>query len=311
MPYVITRERWQRQPEYLTGVDFTHPLAQGFENPRAFFYVFNAGNAGDYSTVLSFIAHDSTGNNSDQAVSHLDSAGNYPILKGVPAGGSYGNTGQRLLFGAASTGFIQTNVLIDAKINAQGTVYWAQDPNTAFNASTIRSPWGATTGAGNPSFSAQAFVDNNLYIGWANGGDARVIIANSAALWTTGRLQHWALTWINGGKSKLFVDGILVGTAANNLSVSAFSGTDTFAIGKQGGLPNYWDGSLAYFGITGAEHSVGQIEAFAENPYQFLMPRVRRKFLGPVSAAVAGLLAVGSGDGAGGGVGTTAVGSAG
>jgi hypothetical protein len=247
---LIVPHRWRRPPPGAVGIDWSHPLASGFENPQAFFYAFQ----GDYTSL--------TGVN-DCAPT------NSPTFVGVP-------DGQVLRLVSASQQIVTAVSPSVTYFNPQGTFYWQMSPTSTYNDGTQR----AIFGAGNvtPMFSGQSFTDNNLYIGWGDASDTRVIIANSASYWLPGRFDSWALTWVDAGLSILYVNGVEVGRNSG--------GTDTFdasaaplrigSLGESFGIA--FDGYFSYAAFTGRAHSAAEVREFHQNPWQIFKPRQRRTF---------------------------------
>lgn len=114
-----------------------------------------------------------------------------------------------------------------------GTVIWEMVPATSYNDGQIRGIWGQTTGVGIPEFTAQKYSDNNFYIGW-NGvsGDQRVTM--TATAYQAGVPVRFAFTWVNGGVSRLYANGILIGSNGGTTNTTNIG--FAFNYGKQGDL---------------------------------------------------------------------------
>ena len=254
------RRRWDRQPEWPVVLDYSHPLSYGFIHPKAFFYLLGQGNVDatlySGSNPTNGLVYDVSGNNNN-GKQDVGFSGFGQSEQG--AGMSFISGGTR----------INTNFLIDSTINGEGTVYWAQQPSTAFNDGNQRFMWGANTSGSAPEFSAQKFTDNKLYVGW-NGfsGDNRVTIANTAQWWSTDRVNHWAFTWKSGTKARLYNNGLLIGTASSNSNVGAFSGSNTFQIVAIFSTSNVFTGTMLYCGLSSKQHDDGMVYDMAQAPFQ-------------------------------------------
>lgn len=150
---------------------------------------------------------------------------------------------------------VNTNKSIGTIIGSidSGTVSWWQNPSTFYNSGAVRGIWGDTDWPFTKEFSAQVFSDNNWYVGWNSGaGDTRVIIAASAANYVKGSWNFYTFTWVNGGNSILYQNGVQIGINSGNTSV--LSGTTNFDLGVQGTYGvnnslNFFPGSLDEFHI--------------------------------------------------------------
>lgn len=134
--------------------------------------------------------------------------------------------------------------------SSSGSIVWDTLTTGAYNDNAFCGFWGQSNGS-SPYFDAQKYVDNNYYIGWNGaGGDQRVVVAATAATFPTNKPTRYAFTWISGGVSKLYCNGVLIGsnggtTTTTNMGIQ-------FAYGRQGGISVvYVNGSLGELRIYG------------------------------------------------------------
>jgi hypothetical protein len=296
MKFKFAAQRFLYQPRGVASVDLGHPLAHGFADPRAFFYLYNG------ATVLY------TASAGIPAI--VDASGNNNVGKNIGSGsGCYApsiNTEGEGANCPASSG-INSGVK-PGTTWTEGTIYWAQQPDNAFNAGTLKYMWGSDKLGSSPEFSAQRFTDNKVYVGWNDvGADGRVVVTNTAAWWTSGKINHWAFTWSSGTKARLFNNGTLIGTATLNTTLN--SPATTLSCGTRGISSNSFTGQMLYIGVALARHSDALVKMFYDNPYQ-IFRKQRRVVFSFATSVVTGLSAIGSGSGgSGGGINATAVGS--
>ena len=127
-----------------------------------------------------------------------------------------------------------------------GTVSWWMSPNSTYNDGVEQGMWGHITSFNTlPSFDAQKYTDNNLYIGFdATSDDDRVVVAASATNFIKNVWQYYTFTWVSGGDSVLYRNGVEIGrkvggTTPHDIAVN-------FEIGRQN-LVGYFNGSMDDF----------------------------------------------------------------
>ena len=122
-----------------------------------------------------------------------------------------------------------------SNFTGSGTVIWEMTPATSYNDGSIRGIWGQTNVISVPEFTAQKYSDNNFYIGW-NGvsGDQRVTL--TATAYQAGVPVRYAFTWVNGGVSKLYANGLQIG--ANGGTTNTTNIGFNWNYGRQGSLGN-------------------------------------------------------------------------
>lgn len=174
----------------------------------------------------SLLAFDASGNN------YMGTLTNTPLR--VP--GPFQE--QALAFDGSSNYVLTTLTNINF---AAGAVTWWQKPTAAFNAGTIRAPWGQTATG---ELSSQVFIDNNFYVGWnVLGTDSRVTFAASAATYPTAIWSAYQFFW-SGAGSVLTMNGRVIGTNATAPVTGNLA--SAFTIGRQGALSGaYFPGALA------------------------------------------------------------------
>lgn len=124
--------------------------------------------------------------------------------------------GNRLLVGGGN--FISTPL---TNFSSAGTVIWDVVLFGAFNDGAFCGFWGQSNGVSAPYFDAQKYVDNNFYVGWSGvSGDQRVVVAATSKSFPTGKPVRYAFTWVPGGASKLYADGVLLGTNGGTTSTT-------------------------------------------------------------------------------------------
>ena len=144
-----------------------------------------------------------------------------------------------------------------------GTVSWWQKSNRAFNDNAaIQAPWGQMTN-GNiiPEFTAQKFTDGNWYVGWNRSGDNdRVSIAATAANWPQNTWSYYTFTWVSGGDSVLYQNGVQIGSKIGGTTVSTI--VDNFVIGRQGRTHSaFFDGLIDEVRVYNRALSVDEIQS--------------------------------------------------
>lgn len=114
------------------------------------------------------------------------------------------------------------------------------------------SPSGAS-----PEFGLQ-FLSGTCYAGFFNGTNYRPTVGTGS--FPTGTPIHIALTWIQGAKSKLYVNGSLVATAANNLPTSGYQPSENLTVnGKMWSGSAYSSNTTYLFQVFSRELSVGDV----------------------------------------------------
>jgi hypothetical protein len=93
------------------------------------------------------------------------------------------------------------------------TVTWWQWNNLAHNDSTQHGIFTQDVFGGNfAQLSMVKYSDNKIYAGFFQvGGETRVILNASAALWPQNTWTHYAMTLISGGRTILYRDGTEIG----------------------------------------------------------------------------------------------------
>ncbi len=112
-----------------------------------------------------------------------------------------------------STGYLKST---STSPPSSGTVTMWLCPEDAYNAGTQRGMCGWTPGFdGSPSMTMQLFSNNFFYCGWLRtADDDRVVLAATAALWPQNQWAYYALTWVDGGSTIFYVNGVQVGSQA-------------------------------------------------------------------------------------------------
>lgn len=68
-------------------------------------------------------------------------------------------------------------------------------------------------------FDIQRFTDNNIYAGWSNGGDARIVVSDSG-VFTSGVWGNHLLTWSDSANTtSYYVDNVLKGSSTTAFTV--------------------------------------------------------------------------------------------
>ena len=171
-----------------------------------------------------------------------------------------GKIGQALNFDGVDD-YVQTPIT-DLNFSG-GTVSWWQKSNRAFNDNAaIQAPWGQMTN-GNiiPEFTAQKFTDGNWYVGWNRSGDNdRVSIAATAANWPQNTWSYYTFTWVSGGDSVLYQNGVQIGSKIGGTTVSTI--VDNFVIGRQGRTHSaFFDGLIDEVRVYNRALSVDEIQS--------------------------------------------------
>lgn len=147
-------------------------------------------------------------------------------------------------FVGASTQYIYSGIVAASVAVAAGTIEWWQYNTNAFNSGLGDCPWGMSQAAALPSLSFLLFTDSNLYVGWITvaGGDQRVIITGSSAVWPQAVETHYTVTWNTAGNTIVYCNGSVIGSGAVTATEApAFVGMD---IGRFGSLSggSYYSG---------------------------------------------------------------------
>ncbi len=138
-----------------------------------------------------------------------------------------------------------------------GTVYWWMNPTDVFNSGTIRMIFQQTTPDTNSAaFGMQVFSDNNIYAGWHNGGEQRVVLAASSANYIPGQWHFYAFTW-NPLGSKLWMDGVPIGTSTTPPVAGNF--VNPLYIGSTIAHQSSFNGAIDDFNICQTELSSNAI----------------------------------------------------
>lgn len=152
-----------------------------------------------------------------------------------------------------------------------GTLMWQQSNSIAYNNNTNSvAVWGALTGGtAAPEFTFQKYKTGTLYIGW-NGfsGDTRLSLAATAQNWPTG-LTDYAVTWVNGGATTLYVNNVQVATRTGT-AAGAISGTFTIGnIGSAFTTTSYYafGGTLSNFRMLSRALAPGEIADLSAAPF--------------------------------------------
>jgi hypothetical protein len=145
------------------------------------------------------------------------------------------------------------------------SVSWWQLPRNPFN--STNDGFGAlnraafTQGISPPAFGIMHFSNNNIFAGFENSfGDFRVVVANSATIWSQTALHHWCLTARNNGLTSLYVNGLPLGTVANTRIVYPSS---VLSIGGNG---RQFSGAITDFAIFDRVLSPNEIRLLATRP---------------------------------------------
>lgn len=106
--------------------------------------------------------------------------------------------------------YFETGIGIDKLWGtASGTICGWYKPAQTFNNGSAETMLDT-----NSSQLAFKFTDNNIYFGFDVGGAGRVHFAATAANWPAGSWAFYAFTWVNGGTTTAYVNGVNSGTNA-------------------------------------------------------------------------------------------------
>lgn len=199
----------------------------------------------------------------------------YPTVTAGPYGGpalkfdgsSYaGLSGYTVTFAIPSTGTLLAVYRHEATIATTVNRIW-----TSTNATTL-------------DFSLITYSDGKIYGGWYNTGtDNRVTVSSSVV--EPGRWNHWALTWVNGGPTRLYLNGRELGSTP---TMTAFWST--------AGIPQAWGygpdanatGSLDHGAIWTRALAPEEVQQLYVDPYaHVLQPSTKRWLLPPAPAGAA------------------------
>jgi hypothetical protein len=153
----------------------------------------------------------------------------YPLAGNVNDLSTNGNNGTAVgspvytngVLGTANTAlFFKTNQYVQTPLTniafASGTISWWMRPANDASNGTTRVFWGQlNNGNSAPEFSAQVFLDNNFYMGWNSGTDARIVTPAGVSNYQNGVWRLYTFTWTGAG-SIFYVNGVpiaLSGTA--------------------------------------------------------------------------------------------------
>lgn len=160
-----------------------------------------------------------------------------------------------------------------------GTVVWETKHDFAYNnnqieifwsqLNTLAVPWA-------PEFSAQKYSNNQFYIGfYVAGDDDRVNIPATAANCRQNAWNHYAFTWVNGGVSRFYHEGIEIGnngggttirTPLLNLFIHEMTSNPTH---------RFMDGKSNYFMICNRALTAGEIAHLYCKPFYMFERRSR------------------------------------
>lgn len=100
---------------------------------------------------------------------------------------------------------------------ASGTITWWMYSNLSYDDSSIHAWWGQLNNGSAPEFTAQKFLNNNIYVGFSSSGhEDRVIIPASSSNYPQKTWGFYTFTWVNGGLSSLYRNGVLLGSNGGN-----------------------------------------------------------------------------------------------
>lgn len=128
---------------------------------------------------------------------------------------------------------------------------------------------------------ANHWTDNHLYVGFFNGGDTRINITLDAAKWAQSTWQHYCLTWVSGGATTLYRNGLSIG--ANGGSTSSTLSADTLRVGTQESQANGFSGDIQDFRIYSRTLSAADAASLAAYPVSFAWFAPNRCSIGEVS----------------------------
>lgn len=154
---------------------------------------------------------------------------------------------------------------------AEGTIMWSQRANDAYNSGTFRAAWG-NVGGGSHEISAQVDTSNSWYVGWAgSGNDCRVVVAASTTNWRTDKPHTYAFTWVAGGASIFYMDGIELGRYTGSTVVA--SDGDYLTIGELGPSWGAWfNGDIDFFYVMDAALNSDEILSLSVEPNLIFTP---------------------------------------
>ena len=124
-------------------------------------------------------------------------------------GGSYGSC----LVGNSVSSYVNTGQRIQDVTASEGTLLWSVYPNGAYNDSQNH-PWFAQIlHDATAEFTGQKYTNNKFYVGFnGTGHETRIVLDASATNYPQQQWSHFALTWVNGGETKLYRNGVYLAT---------------------------------------------------------------------------------------------------
>ena len=174
--------------------------------------------------------------------------------------------------------YVDTNFQIQSA-GSNGTISWWMNPDLAFNDGTTHIFWSQLTNDLAPEISAQKFSDNNFYIGFnAGGNDDRIVIAASSSNYPQNEWSHYILTWVEGGDSILYMNGINIGD--NGGATTLQSPSNTLEIARMSiDSPAFFDGTIDEFIIFNRTLSAIEVNATYHNQSTRFFPQGVQEFL--------------------------------
>lgn len=194
--------------------------------------------------------------------------------------------GSTLAMVRADNDYIDLNTTIQALAPGDGSVVWWINHAIAWNDNAARvAMWGADDPFV-PEFSAQKFIDGNLYIGFNEAADDdRVVVAASATNWLQNAVNCYVLTWVSGGFTRLYHQGIEIGNNGGGTTVRAPSGN--LLLGRLGSEAFFYEGLFGEMRLYNIAKSSTEVYQLYAKPWELYRPEIGR-FTGwraPVVAA--------------------------
>jgi hypothetical protein len=159
---------------------------------------------------------------------------------------------------------ISSGTILNTTDFQSGSITWWMNPDLAYNDNTIHGMWGQWTAASG-EFTAQKYVDNNFYIGWASsgGGDDRVVVAASNSNYPQNTWSFYTLTWTNGGTSYLYLNGnsTPIGSKSN---CTIFNNSAIFRYAGQSNV-TFFNGKMAEMAIIPRVITSSEINDIKDN----------------------------------------------
>lgn len=181
---------------------------------------------------------------------------------------------------ATTTDYFDTGLRLDS---SSGTIVFRAYPTGAYNNSAVDMLCGATKTDYTTEFSCQKFSDGNLYFGWFNSVDRRVIVAASAGNWAQNQWQTYALAWSSSG-SALYRNGVQIGSTATTALAATIPANITLM--NRGGMGAALTSGtkISDWMVYNRALSAGEVASLYAQPYGLFLPSNARRFYGTAQA---------------------------